>query len=57
VWKKTFVPPYFESIWGKAFLEREREKENNFDNQAPIEDSETQRSTEVKRDQKFIGKF
>ncbi len=51
------MPPYFESIWGKAFLEREREKENNSDNQSPIEDSETQRSSEVKRNPKFIGKF
>ena len=54
VWRKNFVPPYFESVWGKTFLERERDKEN-FDNHVSAELTETQRSTELKRDPKFIG--
>ena len=60
-WKKAFVPPYFESIWGKHFLERQREiqdskKDEEVDAHS-TKQQDTQRSTDPKSEKKYIGKF
>ena len=60
IWKKAFVPPYFESVWGKTFLDRERDGENDDDNKNQDnaeEQQETQRVNENKMNKKFIGEY
>lgn len=57
-WKDAFVPSYFESAWGRAFLEREKEKQaekNETENLASIEQQVAK--NDGKKEERYIGKY